>query len=129
MFYTRNNISQLSNKVKSEIYGNFAIYNEHQFNFKTNIINYLLKNNILAKDNKFMEEGRKSILFNNSSLSFFNKNSCKSLFNSVMLYEEKPFEEDYLNIINDNLLLATKFNEKSFKYWHNYSMFNYKFVN
>ena len=35
-------------------------------------------------------------------------------------------DQDQINDINHYLSLATEFNNKSYKYWHNYAMFNYK---
>ena len=41
--------------------------------------------------------------------------------------EEEENNEESLDIINRNFILATKYNNKSFKFWHAYAMFNYKF--
>ena len=124
-------LSELNNKIKSKIYGNFAIYKQSHFNYEKNTLKYLFKNsNIVFKRNnsKINEDiGRKTVLINNSNLK--NKISSKNLNTMLMISEEEEEENNRNNIdvINKNFLLSTKYNSKSFKTWHCYAMFNYKF--
>ena len=127
-------LSKLNNKIKSKIYGNYAIYKQSTFNFEKSNLKYILKNwNITKQENKNNKNlrniiGRKTVLIN--SPDFKNKLSCKNLNNIMFISEEEEEEEsnnDNPAEINNNFILATKYNSKSFKYWHNYALFNYKF--
>ena len=128
-------LSKLNNKIKSKIYGNYAIYKQSQFNFEKNNLKYIFKDNIkmLKKisnnSNNNNDIGRKTVLINTNDFKFRNKISCKNLSNIMMLSDEEDEEsnEDSLSRINNNFILATKYNNKSFKLWHSYAMFNYKF--
>ena len=125
-------LSKLSNKLKSKIYGNFAIYKQSKFDFEKNNYKYILKNSdikFLKRKEKLNlnEAGRKTVLMH--SPNFGNKFSSKNLNTILMIPEDEEEEnnEESLNIINRNFLLATKYNNKSFKFWHAYALFNYKF--
>ena len=125
-------LSKLSNKLKSKIYGNFAIYKQSKFDFEKNNYKYILKNSdikFLKRKEKLNlnEAGRKTVLMH--SPNFANKFSSKNLNTILMIPEdeEEEYNEENLDIINRNFLLATKYNNKSFKFWHAYAMFNYKF--
>ena len=41
-------------------------------------------------------------------------------------YEYHYINDENIQTINSYLRLATEFNNKSYKYWHKYAMFNYK---
>ena len=127
-------LSKLNNKIKSKIYGNFAIYKQSKFNFEKNNLKYILKDiNIHKQKNKNNKThndiiGRRTVLVN--SPTFKNKFSCKNLNNVMLTFEEEEDEGNNDNNpleINNNFILATKYNTRSFKYWHYYAMFNYKF--
>ena len=125
-------LSKLNNKIKSKIYGNYAIFMKSQFNFDKNTFKYLLKasNITLIKRNSNKNEiGRKTVLINNSNfINKINKINSKNL-NTIMMISEEEDEnnEDNLQLINKYFLLATKYNNKSFRIWHCYAMFNYIF--
>ena len=124
-------LSKLNNKTKSKIYGNYAIYKQSQFNFDKYNLKYIFKDNNITKLNKNVRNsndiGRKTVLLNPRYFNN-NKSSCKNLNSIIMISEEEDEENntEYFSIINNNFILATKYNNKSFKFWHNYAMFNYK---
>ena len=143
--------NKLGNIIKSKIYGNYAIYKLKQIiqnNFKNkiprqksenikdiysrHIHNYLNEHNFetflpkkedsdKVKRVKFKIDERISI-----------KNYIKEGFEKEKSNKRVPYNsgymnnQDQINVINHYLTLATEFNNKSYKYWHNYAMFNYK---
>ena len=143
--------NNLGNKMKSKIYGNYAIYKLNQlFNnrfknkiprqkseniksiFSKNISNYLIKQNLLFSFPKKEDSDKvKRVRFKlDEKISLKNyikenqnkgKNETRNSF-----YLRYINEEDDANVINDYLRLATEFNNNSYKYWHNYATFNYK---
>ena len=143
--------NNLGNKMKSKIYGNYAIYKLNQL-FKTslnnkiqrqkseiiksifskNISNYLKKQNLIFSYPKKEESDKiKRVKFDlNEKISLKNyikeneekgKNDTRSSF-----YLRYVNEEDDAKVINDYLRLATEFNNDSYKYWHYFATFNYK---
>ena len=117
-------LSKLNNKIKSKIYSSYAIYKQSRFNYeKTSHL--ILKNNEL--NNNQNEIGRRTVLINRQNIK--NKISCKNINKFMLMPEDNEIEnnEENLSIINNNFILATKYNNKSFKLWHNYAMFNYKY--
>ena len=126
-------LSKINSKIKSKIYGNYAIYKQSVFDYKKNNLKYIIKKNFVKGINKQINDnendlGRKTVLLDIHTIK--NKSSCKYLNAINLLSQEDELEdnnEDNLSIINNYFLLATKYNNKSFKFWHNYAMFNYKF--
>ena len=130
-------LSKLNEKIKSKIYGHYALYKQSVFDLDQNTFKYLIKNsnlkflrknNILKNINDINDLGRKTVLIN--SPHFKNKISSKNLTSLIMISEESDDfgnDEDNLQVINKNFILATKYNNKSFKIWHYYALFNYKF--
>ena len=149
-----NNLSQynnLGNIMKSKIYGNYAFYKLNQLiinKFKTkinrqkseningifsrNISNYLNKHNFLKPLPKKEESDKgKKILFkidNKILLEHYINESYNKEKSDKRISFNLPYvtEQDKIADINHYLRLATEFNNKSYKYWHTYAMFNYK---
>ena len=127
-------LSKLDNKIKSKIYGNYAIYKQSKFDFKANKLKYWIKQKYLNNKQFNDIESDMDIIKRNTfalNIQYIKSiNSSKYLKTINLKSEEDEVEENIeenLSIINANFLLATKYNNKSFKYWHNYAMFNYKF--
>ena len=138
--------------MKSKIYGNYAIYKLNQL-FKTSlnnkiqrqkreiiksifskkISNYLNKQNLIFTYPKKEESDKmKRVKFNlNEKIHF--KNYIKENIAKGKNYTRSSFylryvnEEDDAKIVNDYLRLATEFNNNSYKYWHYFATFNYKY--
>ena len=87
-----NNLSELSDKIKSKIYGNYAI-------FKSKIFD--LENNQLKEEEQNITKKTKS-----SPMTVCKENSEN---------------------INNYFIKALKYNNISYKLWHHYAMFNYKY--
>ena len=145
-----NNLSdynKLRNVIKSKIYGNYAMYKIKQL-FQSNpgnrikrqkseningiysrhISNYLNKHNFVTfLPKKEDSEKVKKVKFNvdetfrKSVKQKDNKSRKNNVFNFDFLNEQENIDS-----INHYLALATEFNNKSYKYWHNYGVFNYK---
>ena len=97
------NISELNDKIKSKIYGNYALFNSKVFDFE----NTLYKEEIVTRNT----------IFN------FNKNyNLSNRINNISLYSEVDKDK-----INHYFNLALKYNNTSYRLWHNYAMFNYKY--
>ena len=114
-------LNKLDDKIKSKIYGNFGIYLQKNFNFNDDL-NISNKNFI----------NNKSVL--RSSHRNFNLRSLNSVSHLSGLERKPTFELKVLNkrigdgtMINHYLSLATDYNKNSYKYWHNFAMFNYKY--
>ena len=86
-----NNFSDIKDKIKSKIYGYYAI-------FKSKIINF---------ENNIIEEGVNDDI---------QKLKIQNISNNIR-------KDD----INYYFNLSLKYNNQSYKLWHNYSMFNYKY--
>ena len=122
-------LSKLSNKLKSKIYGSYAIYKQSFHNIE----NY--KQKIYQKEKEedyFNEYGRRTMLMNSTNLAL-SKSNEKYL---EPIYEEEknkkqglgqiPNDKDWVLDINNNFILATRYNNTNFNLWHSYAMFNYK---
>ena len=94
---------ELNDKIKSKIYGNYAIFNSKVFDFE----------DTLHKE----EEVQRNTIFN------FNK----SINLSNELNREASKLESDKDTINHYFNLALKLNNTSYNLWHNYAMFNYKY--
>ena len=112
------NLSKLNNKIKSQIYGNYAIYKHKNFAFKQNFVDYLNENNS-DLDNFRLSHG----FFKKTTFNYNNSNNKKRK-QSMRL---NPPQDDESEMINHYFALATKYNNSSYKLWHNYAMFNYKY--
>ena len=115
-----NTLSRLSNKIKSQIYGNYAIYKQKNFVFKKNLVASLHEeiNGINNLTNFRISHG----FFKKETHNFMNNNNKRK--QSMRL---KLPQDDESEMINHYFSLATKFNNSSYKIWHNYAMFNYKY--
>ena len=133
---TKNNLNyntdldKLDDKIKSKIYGNFAIYRQNKFHKKLNE-NYLknnpnryifssnINNNIDIRKTHSIGLGKKT-----KSVQVLDiRNSIKA--NKKHLEENDDKIE--VNLINKYLILSTKYNKTSYKLWHSYALFNYKY--
>ena len=98
-----NNLSELTDKIKSKIYGNYAIFNSKNFDFE---------NKQLLEEEKIGE-------------NLNDKNNLNKSKNLIKANNINPIENN--EIINHYFTLALKYNNISYKLWHNYAMFNYKY--
>ena len=116
-----NILSKLNNKIKSQIYGDYAIYKQKTFTFKKNFIINLQEeiNNLNDINNFRISHG----FFKKITYNFMNNNTYKRK-QSMRL---KPPQDDESELINHYFSLATRLNSSSYKIWHNYAMFNYKY--
>ena len=144
--------NNLGNKMKSKIYGNYAIYKINQLFksslnnkiqrqkseiiksiFSKNISNYLNKQNLILSFPKKEESDKvKRVKFRYNEhipiKKFIKENDGKGKNETRnSFYLRYSNEEDDAKTINQYLRLATEFNNNSYKYWHYYATFNYKF--
>ena len=103
-----NNLFELNDKIKSKIYGNFAIFSSKIFNFENN-----LQKKETGKDNGIINRNINNISNINDNEYIQDQNS-----NSNIVFDK--------DAINNYFILALKYNNSSYKLWHNYAMFNYK---
>ena len=138
----------LSDSIKSKIYGNYAIYRFNQIvtskyklkisrqksenikrNFYRHKTNYIVENNIfvsLFKKDK-INKGMKQVKFNQKELAEKKIPNTERKNYSIKDYRFKFIKNNNeVNIINHYLTLSTQYNKTSYKYWHIYAMFNYK---
>ena len=112
-----NILCKLSDKIKSQIYGNYAIYKQK---------NFIYNNRGLQEDykeiNNFNILHQSHGFFKKSSHNYDNNNPRK---NSVRIIQPQKDEES--DMINHYFNLSTKYNNNSYKLWHTYAMFNYKY--
>jgi len=128
-------LSKLNDKLKSKIYGNYAIYKQsfHYFENYNNKLKQLEK-----KEINFNISVRRTMVMNTTNLAL-NKSSAKNLeYCHPLLKEEKKrrqelkenlnnlIDKDLVSDINNNFILATRYNNTNFNLWHSYAMFNYK---
>ena len=121
-------LDKLNNKIKSKIYGDYAIYKQNKF---INNLNLNLLKNLAKKDNI---ESKISMRRTNSLGTFKKTKSLKvnqvTDLRSSMKIGKKPKNEEVdekseANNINKYLILSTKYNNNSYKLWHSYALFNY----
>ena len=144
--------NKLNNNIKSKIYGNFAIYKINQIEknknskkilrqkseningiFEKNINNYLLKHNLeIFLPKKEDSDKVKKVKFKIDE-KFYLPNQIKKNNDEEDDNESKNnyqyyfiINEDNIDIINKYFILANELNNKNYKYWHNYAIFNYK---
>ena len=125
-------LSKLSDKLKSKIYGSYAIYMQSLYNLEN--FNKIAISNRKKEQNIFVEFGRRTLLMNSNRTNLLNKSSAKNL-ETIHLFSEKEKKiqngglgEDPNRIqdINKNFILATRYDNTNFNLWHTYAMFNYK---
>ena len=98
-------LCEINDKLKSRIYGDYAVYKQKCFIFDKNLLN---------KDNQQFQ-GRLSLRFN------------PKFINTVNSGEIKINEEEDSNAINHYFNLATDLNKNSYRLWHYYGLFNYRY--
>ena len=127
-----NELNRLDNNIKSKIYGNYAIYKQHK------LYNHLNEMYLKNNDNKY-----NNIYLNNSKLNNNNIRKTHSIGlgkktksvqvldirNSLKIKKqsEEIEDKDDVHTINKYLMLSTKYNPNSYKLWHSYALFNYKY--
>ena len=140
------NYYKLNNNIKSKIYGNYAIYRFTQlisntlklkisrqksetikrtfFRHKTN---YLQDHNFSTTLFKKSEEKikMKTIKYNHNDIEK-NKSEKKNFYNQEAIQFKYIRDSNEVNTMNHYLTLATQYNKNSYKYWHNFAIFNYK---
>ena len=117
-------LSKINNKIKSKIYGNYAIYKQKNFNFNKRLItdiehdinDNLNITNIIHQNNKF-SKSKSFIITEKEEYNIDIKKSFKLNYS----------KRDESEMINQYFVLATKYNNSSYKLWHNYAMFNYQY--
>ena len=150
----KNNIySKISNKLKGKIYGDYALYQKKKFSItilyslknlsylKPKAEFYITKTNenhspklvhkkyLSLNNNKFTQLKSKVIAHKNKNhnllLSYSKNDSHDSTFNEFL--KTKRFNEilKETKSINKYLKLATKYNKSNYKFWYNFSSFNY----
>ena len=129
-------LSKLNDKLKSKIYGSYAIYMQSFHNLEN------FNKIILSQEKKdinnfnFNEYGRRTLMMNSNRENLLTKTSAKNL-ETIQLFSDKerntfiPSEAQSKNLnfvqdINKNFILATKYDNTNFNIWHTYAMFNYK---
>ena len=103
-----NNINEISDKIKSKIYGYYAIFKSKNFDIE---------------NNKLSEPQIKNINCFNENCNIALKKNSKN-FQKFILEENINKDKES---INQYYSLALKYNDGSYKLWHNYAMFNYKY--
>ena len=108
-------LSKLDDTIKSKIYGNYAIYKSKIFDYE----------NKISKDGP--EKG--NIIINIGPNISISKKMCKSSSNIINIkLVSKSVNDNDKETINHYFSLALKYNKNSYKLWHNYAMFNYKYA-
>ena len=113
-------LCKINNKIKSQIYGSYAIYKSEKFIFSKKLIN-----NIQEEENKkdFLYQSHTIFKKSTFNLGFKDNNNPNKRKKSFALNKMNDESE----LINQYFDLATKYNNTSYKLWHNYAMFNYKY--
>jgi len=119
-----NILSKLNNKIKSQIYGNYAIYKYKNFTYSKKLINFLQdeESNKINNLNMFHQSHG---FFRNNNYNF-KKNDNDDIIKRKISVKLNP-QNDESELINQYFILSTKYNKSSYRLWHNYAMFNYKF--
>ena len=91
-----NILCRIADKIKSKIYGNYAIYMQKKCDFK-------------ELDDSDINRGK------NEEQNIINKD------------KKKQTKEKEIDIINKYFILSSEYNKNSFKLWHNFAMFNYRY--
>ena len=128
-------LSKLNDKLKSKIYGSYAIYMQSFHNLEN--FNKIAMSQEKKEIINFTEYGRRTLLMNSNRENLLIKTSAKNLETIKLNSEEGrktiPKEEgeemknlNWIQDINKNFLLATRYDNTNFSLWHTYAMFNYK---
>ena len=119
-------LNKLNDKIKSKIYGDYAIYKNNQFHQKLNIIylkNISIKNNNDKNPNSVKKTHTIGLGKKTKSVQVLDiRNSLK-----VRKKSEEVDDKDDISKINKYFILSTKYNQNSYKLWHSYALFNYKY--
>ena len=130
-------LSKLSDKLKSKIYGSYAIYMQSFHNLEN--FNKIILSQDKKDINNFNEFGRRTLMMNSNRENLLSKTSAKNL-ETIKLFSEKDNKTTFAQIveegggknlnfvqeINKNFILATRYDNTNFNIWHTYAMFNYK---
>ncbi len=118
-------LNKLSDKIKSKIYGDYAIYKHNQFHKNLNVktIKKIKKKTMFNDKNQFKK--MKTIGLGKKTKSVQMLDLRKSL--NVKKTTEEMDDKSDVNNINKYFILSTKFNQNSYKLWHSYALFNYKY--
>ena len=109
-------LSELNNKIKAKIYGNYAIFKSKIFNFEKSLLkeeSEKLNFEISQNDKRTRSEVIEYL--GNFIIDSDDKNNSE--------YNDNDNDE----IINHYYISALKYDNTSYKLWHNYAMFNYKY--
>ena len=128
-----NDLDNLENKIKSKIYGDYAIYMQNNFHKYLNEIS--LKNNInrTLSVNNTIGNKKFPTIKRTHSIGLGKKTKSVNVIDirkSVKVPKKKTEEiedENEVNKINKYLLLSTRYNNSSYKLWHSYALFNYQY--
>ena len=130
-----NDLINLTDKIKSKIYGNYAIYKQNKFHKNLNEIS--LKNNanrlIFTNNNNNINDKMLNTIRKTHSIGLGKKTKSLQVLdvrNSIKKGKKQNEEIDDkndVNSINKYLMLSTKYNKRSYKLWHFYALFNYKY--
>ena len=144
----RTDLDKLSEKIKSKIYGNYAIYKQNTFHNNLNEIS--LKNNTSKNTNTNnsinTNQGLRNLRRTRTYGLGEKTKSSQTMMRSPKKEKKKEDDEkedkndnkndnknvkkndkNDVNIINKYLILSTKFNNNSYKLWHSFALFNYKY--
>jgi hypothetical protein len=128
-------LSKLNDKLKSKIYGSYSIYMQSFHNLEN--FNKIAMSQEKKEIINFTKYGRRTLLMNSNRENLLIKTSAKNLETIKLNSEEGrktiPKEEreelknlNWIQDINKNFLLATRYDNTNFSLWHTYAMFNYK---
>jgi len=109
-------MTELNNKIKAKIYGNYAIFKSKIFNFEKSLLkeeSEKLNFEISQNDKRTRSEVIEYL--GNFIIDSDDKNNSE--------YSDNDNDE----IINHYYISALKYDNTSYKLWHNYAMFNYKY--
>jgi hypothetical protein len=128
----KTDFNKLSDKIKSKIYGNFAIYKDHIFHKNLNVINLKKKNKKIQFNEKNSPIKTKTYGLGKKTksvqvLDLRNSLNALSSLSLKKSSEEIDDKTEEVKNINKYFILSTKFNNNSYKLWHSYALFNYKY--
>jgi phosphatidylinositol kinase/protein kinase (PI-3 family) len=127
----KTDLNKLNDKIKSKIYGDYAIYKQN--NLDKNINENIIKNKKRLVDNKEKVQKKLNIGLGKKTKSQQVLDVRKSL--TVKKITKEDLAENKIDLndktdvndINKYFILSIKFNKKSYKLWHSYALFNYKY--
>ena len=114
-------LCRLNDKIKSQIYGYYAIYKQKTFAFNQKLV-FDSEENDENKINNFDLFHQSHGFFKKSSNNYIDDNNRLSIRKKSLKVKDE--ESDMINYYFN---LSTKCNSSSYKLWHNYAMFNYKY--